>query len=254
MNVLMSRFGTVRKPVVLAVLLLTASLAGSLEARTVLTCENAQGERFFSERCPPGTVLVETRRVATGAPPSAPRPQETATAPATPATPSVRKLQTVTVYSAPDCVPCDFVERHLQTRRVAFTRMDVEADPAAFDAIRGRLEKVGVPVLTVGESLLTGFQPQRIDEVLVAEGVLLATDVPQRSEPAGAPVEGDTEQGATPDAPTVPPDLPASKDREPPAGTARRADTPVKPEDAAPQSRGLPAREAPPPSPPVSVP
>lgn len=184
-------------------LLLAAGTATELSARTVLTCEDAAGERFFSERCPPGTRQVDSRRIATGATPAAGAPEAAGEATDGKAAPGLRRLQPVTVYTAPDCVPCEFVERHLETRRVAFTRVDVEADPAAFAAVRDRLDTVGVPVLTVGGALLTGFQPRRIDEVLVAEGVLLATDVPDRGEPAAEDAAEDAADA--PAAPAAPP-------------------------------------------------
>jgi glutaredoxin len=169
-------------------LLLAAGAGTPAFSRTIVTCEDANGERFFSARCPTGTRQIESREVSTGTPaPAAPAddaPPETAPKP--PAD-GVRQLREVVVYVAPDCVPCEFIERHLQNRRVAFRRVDVEADPASFEAVKGRLETVGVPVLTVGDELLTGFQPKRIDQTLVTLGVLLATDVPNYEAPEAAP-------------------------------------------------------------------
>jgi len=180
MNVLMQLLNTLSKYGSLLVLLLAAGVAMPLQARTVFTCQDAQGERFFSERCPPGTQPVESRRFGSGNRAATPPPAEVVSDTEDSGASDVRRLQPVTVYAAPDCVPCEFVERHLESRRVAFVRVDVEADPVAFETVRSRLDKVGVPVITIGKDLLTGFQPQRIDEVLVAQGVLLATDVPAR--------------------------------------------------------------------------
>lgn len=213
MNVVMYLLGILSRCSAVSILLLGAGLAMPAQARVVLTCEDAAGERFFSERCPPGTRQIDSRRVGTGSP--AASPPSGGVTDGGPAAPGLRRLQPVTVYAAPDCVPCDFVERHLETRRVTFTRVDVEADPAAFETVRVRLETVGVPVLTVGSELLTGFQPQRIDELLVAQGVLLTTDVPARDAPAEPLPAGMTGGGATADTPPADATGPAGP---PPAG------------------------------------
>jgi glutaredoxin 3 len=207
-----------------------AFATGATEARTIVTCEDADGERFFSTRCPPGTQQVDSRQVNTGTPAAAaPADDGGDPAPDT-AKDGTRQLRDVVVYVAPDCVPCEFLERHLETRRVAFRRIDVEADPSAFEAVQGRLETVGVPVLTVGEELLTGFQPKRIDQTLVTQGVLLATDVPNYEAPAPVPPLPTTRRDEASPPPAPSSERPAAseptnaQDRPRDAGAPRKAD------------------------------
>lgn len=76
----------------------------------------------------------------------------------------------VVVYSTALCIPCEHLKRHLRDREVAFTVKDpmMDEDAAEF------LESNGIrstPVLTVGDEVIVGFDPERVDEVLAAAGL-----------------------------------------------------------------------------------
>jgi glutaredoxin len=197
-----------------------AGFAPTAAARVILTCEDTEGNRTFSERCPPGSRQVEERRVSTGAgappPPTTPPGQEIKGEGL-----GVRQVKAVTVYVAPNCAPCDVMEAHLKKRSVVYSRVDVEADPAAFEAIKPRLPTVGVPVFLLGERLVSGYTPGDIDAALVAEGVLLSSDIPGSET---------TPEKTSPDAVKPGPDAI-------PAGTKSGDKTPTKPEKDAPAAK-----------------
>jgi glutaredoxin 3 len=71
----------------------------------------------------------------------------------------------VTVYSTPFCAPCERLKHHLREKGVAFKLVDVMMDEEA----GAFLERRGIrtmPVLSIGEELVVGFDPARIDALL----------------------------------------------------------------------------------------
>ncbi len=76
----------------------------------------------------------------------------------------------VTIYTNPGCPHCQQLKQHLTRHQVAFTDRDVTHDPAAMDDLR-RIDAPGVPVIRVGEEVLIGFNPDRLDAALRANGV-----------------------------------------------------------------------------------
>jgi mycoredoxin len=64
----------------------------------------------------------------------------------------------VLMYSAPWCRDCRETKRYLNTHGIAFTEIDVEADPAACEEVLRRVGKRAIPQLVVDG---TWFQPYK---------------------------------------------------------------------------------------------
>lgn len=75
----------------------------------------------------------------------------------------------VTLYTAPDCAPCDDARRLLRTRGVPHTEKTVmgDEDRAAWTRIVGGPE---APGLTIGAQVMRGLQAERWHEYLDAAG------------------------------------------------------------------------------------
>jgi glutaredoxin 3 len=71
----------------------------------------------------------------------------------------------VIVYSTPLCPPCERLKAHLRERGVAFRVRDLMMDEEAAGFLAGRGIR-STPVLQVGDELVVGFQPDRVDELL----------------------------------------------------------------------------------------
>jgi glutaredoxin len=121
----------------------------------------------------------------------------------------------VTLYTAPDCTPCDDARRLLRTRGVPHTEKTVmgDEDRAAWARIVGGPE---APGLTIGAQSLRGLQPERWHEYLDAAGYPRSSKLPPTYQFA-APlplVPGSTDQ-AKAAAPSPRPAAPATGSGEP---------------------------------------
>ncbi len=77
----------------------------------------------------------------------------------------------VTVYSTAFCPPCDRLKAHLGELGVAFTLRDPMMDEEAAEFLESRHLRT-TPVLTVGDTVVVGFDPAEVDGVLRSAGLL----------------------------------------------------------------------------------
>jgi glutaredoxin len=125
----------------------------------------------------------------------------------------------VTLYTAPDCVPCDSGRRLLQQRGVPYTeRVIASADDAA--ALERTVGGRSVPALTIGTQPLRGLSEADWTAYLDAAGYPRESRLPrgwQPPPPAPLVERAPARPAAEAPAPRPPPALPA----EPPPGTLR---------------------------------
>jgi len=72
----------------------------------------------------------------------------------------------VVVFTQPDCPPCMVVKMFLTEKGVVFEERDITVDA---DAVRELTEKYGshsTPTLIIGDEVMIGFNPERLDEIL----------------------------------------------------------------------------------------
>ncbi len=74
----------------------------------------------------------------------------------------------VVLYSQPGCAPCFAARSFLASRKVPFTYKDVQADPQAFRELMD-LGSRSTPTLLVGNEVMIGFDPEKLDAMLQAE-------------------------------------------------------------------------------------
>jgi membrane-associated protease RseP (regulator of RpoE activity) len=72
----------------------------------------------------------------------------------------------VTVFVRPGDPASEATLRYLDQRGVAYTKRDILSDPSATAILFGRLGKVVVPVVQVGERLLVGHDPVQLARFL----------------------------------------------------------------------------------------
>ena len=73
----------------------------------------------------------------------------------------------VILYSQPGCAPCFAARMFLQTRNIPFQYRDVQADPQAFRELMD-LGSRSTPTLKVGDEVMIGFDPVRLEAMLGA--------------------------------------------------------------------------------------
>lgn len=137
-------------------LLLLAYLQTSA-AVTVLVCEDSQGERTFQTTCPAGTTQINRKEYKTG---------EVAT--------TTTELSALMLYRVPDCATCDQVKEFLAARDLQFTEFDISMDITLQDKVKLLAGDLQVPVLTIGEKVIIGYNRTAMTQTLTESGHITA--------------------------------------------------------------------------------
>jgi membrane-associated protease RseP (regulator of RpoE activity) len=74
----------------------------------------------------------------------------------------------ITVFVRPGDAACQSVLAHLDKRGLAYTTRDVLSDPSASAILFGRLGRVVVPVVQIGDRMLAGYDPVQLARFLPA--------------------------------------------------------------------------------------
>ena len=74
--------------------------------------------------------------------------------------------KTVTVYSTPTCPYCKRAKDYLTQKGIAFTDFNVAEDRAKAKEMIEKSKQMGVPVIIVGDDVITGFNQAKLDSLL----------------------------------------------------------------------------------------
>jgi glutaredoxin 3 len=72
----------------------------------------------------------------------------------------------VAVYTTQTCPWCHRAKEYLTQKGIAFTEFDVGKDREKAAEMIKKSGQMGVPVITVGEAVIIGFNQPKIDELL----------------------------------------------------------------------------------------
>ncbi len=72
----------------------------------------------------------------------------------------------VVIYSTPDCPVCKRAKAYLAQKGIAYEEIDVSADRKAAAEMVARSGQMGMPVILVGDAMLVGFNPLKLDAAL----------------------------------------------------------------------------------------
>jgi glutaredoxin 3 len=75
-------------------------------------------------------------------------------------------LKKVTVYSTSTCPWCDRAKDYLRSKNIDFKELDVANDSQAMGEMIRLSNQMGVPVITVDEEVIVGFNRQRLEALL----------------------------------------------------------------------------------------
>ncbi|OGG59871.1 NrdH-redoxin [Candidatus Kaiserbacteria bacterium RIFCSPHIGHO2_01_FULL_56_24] len=72
----------------------------------------------------------------------------------------------VTIYSTPTCHFCGMAKEFFKANSIAYTEHDVAADIAQRKAMIEMSGQMGVPVITIGDKLVVGFDEEELRALL----------------------------------------------------------------------------------------
>ncbi len=72
----------------------------------------------------------------------------------------------VKVYSTPTCPYCKLVKDFLKEKSIAFTDVDVAADPSAANEMVKKSGQMGVPVIEIDSAIIVGWNKAALEEAL----------------------------------------------------------------------------------------
>jgi glutaredoxin len=72
----------------------------------------------------------------------------------------------LTLFTRPDCPPCDWLKAWLRERHLDFEEHDVSIDQKAVFQLVRTYKSQSTPTLVIGEQVLIGFEPEKIEAAL----------------------------------------------------------------------------------------
>jgi len=72
----------------------------------------------------------------------------------------------IIVFTQPDSLACECVKLFLKDRGAKFEERNVLRDEAAVRELEEKYNSRATPTLVIGEEVLVGFDPERMDELL----------------------------------------------------------------------------------------
>lgn len=75
-------------------------------------------------------------------------------------------MKNVTIYSTPTCHFCHMAKDFFKANNIAYTEYDVASDIEKRKEMLSKSGQMGVPVITIDEELIVGFDKPRISKAL----------------------------------------------------------------------------------------
>ena len=137
--------------------LLLVALSASA-AVTVVECVDADGKPSFRDKCPPGAIKKGDKTLLG------------VTANKRKSTADIAADNPVMLYTVPNCDACDLVRAALTSRGVPINEKNVQDNAANQEELKNKTSNMTVPTMTVGSTILTGYNRSAIDSALNQAG------------------------------------------------------------------------------------
>ena len=72
----------------------------------------------------------------------------------------------IIVYTQPDSLPCEAVKLFLRDRGARYEERRIEDDENVVRELKDKYNSRSTPTVVIGNEVLIGFDPERIDELL----------------------------------------------------------------------------------------
>lgn len=74
----------------------------------------------------------------------------------------------VTIYSSPTCAYCHMAKEYFESKHVPYTEKNITTDAEAFDFVVQKVGQAVTPIITIGDTVIVGFDRPKIDEALAS--------------------------------------------------------------------------------------
>ncbi len=75
--------------------------------------------------------------------------------------------QQVTIYTTPNCPYCKATKEFFEENEVEYAEIDVSQDTQKAQEMVEKSGQMGVPVVDIDGEIITGFQKERLEELLI---------------------------------------------------------------------------------------
>ena len=130
---------------------------GSVWAARVVECRDADGNVYFADRCPEQTKQVKEQTIYVKGGGGVDLQRISAEAP-------------IVIYSTPSCDACDLMRNHLRRWGLPFSEKGVADDADNQKELKDKTGVLQVPVITVGETVVNGYNPATLSSALDTAG------------------------------------------------------------------------------------
>jgi len=72
----------------------------------------------------------------------------------------------VEIYTTPWCAYCKMAKEHFKKNNVPYAEYDVSSDAKRRQEMIDKTGQMGVPVIVIGDSIVVGFDRNKINELL----------------------------------------------------------------------------------------
>ena len=72
----------------------------------------------------------------------------------------------IAIYSTPTCPYCKRVKQYLDQKGVSYVEHNVAEDEKAAQGMMRKTNQMGVPVITIDDEVVVGFNQAKLDELL----------------------------------------------------------------------------------------
>lgn len=72
----------------------------------------------------------------------------------------------VVLFTQPGCLSCELMRIYLEARAIPFEERDINSDPDARRAMTETYDSTETPTMVIGNDVITGFDPARLDQYL----------------------------------------------------------------------------------------
>jgi glutaredoxin-like YruB-family protein len=75
-------------------------------------------------------------------------------------------MKKITIYSTPWCHFCHAAKEYLDSKKIAYTDIDVSKDQVKAQEMIDKSGQMGVPVIDIDGKIVVGFDREKIDELI----------------------------------------------------------------------------------------